>query len=168
MLECSGDSEQVKGEWVKTKDWFFRTYEAEMETKGPRFDSVIVVERNGPVPHVLLPLTCFKCPFLQIGIKATHIKLPRTATESEVSNRLIRGQLKCWILSGFGVSGILGVGTLATGRTSRNFFLHRLTLPPEYLCKHLRSKWCRPRVWRLCTPCLLARCRVLQIPCSVR
>uniref|UniRef100_A0A8C4MI91 methenyltetrahydrofolate cyclohydrolase n=1 Tax=Equus asinus asinus TaxID=83772 RepID=A0A8C4MI91_EQUAS len=33
--------------------------------------------------QVLLPYTCFKCSFLQIGIKATHIKLPRTATESE-------------------------------------------------------------------------------------
>uniref|UniRef100_A0A8C9PK70 methenyltetrahydrofolate cyclohydrolase n=1 Tax=Spermophilus dauricus TaxID=99837 RepID=A0A8C9PK70_SPEDA len=28
--------------------------------------------------------TCFQCSFLQIGIKAIHIKLPRTATESEV------------------------------------------------------------------------------------
>lgn len=41
---------------------------------------------NRPMSQVLLPCTRFKCSFLQIGIKAMHIKLPRTATESEVSS----------------------------------------------------------------------------------
>lgn len=59
--------------------------EAEMVTKATWFYLVILVKRNEPMSHVLLPFTCFKCSFLQIGIKATHVKLPRTATESEVS-----------------------------------------------------------------------------------
>ena len=48
--------------------------------------------------QVLLPCTCFKCSFLQIGIKATHIKLPRTATESEVSSEESAGKRAAEVL----------------------------------------------------------------------
>lgn len=56
--------------------------------------------------YVALPYICFKCSFLQIGIKATHIKLPRTATESEVSCEELTAKRVAEVLSsGFGLVG---------------------------------------------------------------